>query len=72
MISNLLNRLLHEFLALTPAINLIIFFWEMNIFLLLEELLQNNIPYFIVEWKQAKQIDLWVSVLMAWHADLTA
>jgi hypothetical protein len=25
-----------------------------NIFLLLEELLQKNIPYFIVEWKQAK------------------
>jgi hypothetical protein len=34
-ISNLLNRLLHEFLGLTPAFNLTIFFCKVNIFLLL-------------------------------------
>jgi len=44
-ISNLLNRLLHEFLDLTPAINLIIFFCNV----LLDELLPRIIPYFIVE-----------------------
>jgi hypothetical protein len=50
-ISNLLNWLLHEFLGLTPAINLKIFFCKVNIFLLLDKLLQKIIPYFIMEWK---------------------
>jgi hypothetical protein len=32
------NRLLHEFLGLTQAINLTIFFHKVNIFLMLDEL----------------------------------
>jgi hypothetical protein len=41
-ISDLLNRLLHEFLGLTPAINLTIFFCKVNVFLLFDELPQKN------------------------------
>jgi hypothetical protein len=37
-ISNFLNRLLHEFLGLMPAINLTIFFCKKNTFLLFDEL----------------------------------
>jgi hypothetical protein len=40
--SNLLNRLLHEFLGLTPAINLTIFFCKVNIYSLLDELHTKN------------------------------
>jgi hypothetical protein len=40
---------LYEFLGLTPAINLTIFFCEVNIFLLFDELSQKIIPYFIME-----------------------
>jgi hypothetical protein len=36
-ISNLLNRLLHKFLGLTPAINLKIFFCKVNIFWMFDE-----------------------------------
>jgi hypothetical protein len=50
-ISDLINRLLHEFLGLPLAIILIIFFCNVNIFLLLHELPQKIIPYFIREWK---------------------
>jgi hypothetical protein len=32
LFSNLINRLLHEFLGLTPAINLTILFCKVNIF----------------------------------------
>jgi hypothetical protein len=46
---NLLNRLLHEFLGLTSAINQTIFFCKVNIFLLFDELPQQIIPYFITE-----------------------
>jgi hypothetical protein len=49
-ISNLLKRLLYKFLGLTPAIILMIFFCNVNIFLLLHELPQKVIPYFIIEW----------------------
>jgi hypothetical protein len=48
-IYNLLTRLLHEFLGLTPAINLTIFFCKVNIFLMFDELPQKIIPYFIIE-----------------------
>jgi hypothetical protein len=44
-----LISLVHEFLGLTPAIILIIFFWDVNIFLLLHELPQKIIPYFIID-----------------------
>jgi hypothetical protein len=37
-ISDLLNKLLHEFLGLIPAINLTNLFCKLNIFLLLDEL----------------------------------
>jgi hypothetical protein len=40
-ISNLSNRLLREFLLLTPDTNLTIFFCKVNIFLLLDELPKN-------------------------------
>jgi hypothetical protein len=48
-ISNLLNSLLHEFLGLTLAIILMIFFCNVNIFLLLHELPQKIILFFIIE-----------------------
>jgi hypothetical protein len=48
-ISNLLNRPLHEFRGSTPAINLIIFFCKVNIFLLLYELPPKITAYFIIE-----------------------
>jgi len=53
-ISNLMNRFLHEFLDLTPAIILTVLFCKVNIILLLGELPPKIIPYFIMEWKQAK------------------
>jgi hypothetical protein len=51
-ISALLNRLLHDFSGLTPAINKTIFFCKVSIFLLLVETPPPQIiPYFIIEWK---------------------
>jgi hypothetical protein len=47
----LLNRPLHEFLSLTPVMILIILFCSVNIFLLLDELPQTTIQYFIIEQK---------------------
>jgi hypothetical protein len=47
-IYNPLNRLLHEFLGLTPAIN-VTNFCKVNIFLLFDELPQKVIPDFIVK-----------------------
>jgi hypothetical protein len=52
-ISNLMDRFLHEFLDLTTAIILTVLFCKINIILLSGELLQNYIPYFIMEWKYA-------------------
>jgi hypothetical protein len=40
-ISNLMNRFLHEFLDLTPAIIVIVLFCKVNIILLLGELPKN-------------------------------
>jgi hypothetical protein len=48
-ISSCLNRLLHEVLGCVPAIKLTIFFCNVKIFPLLEELPQKIIPYFIIE-----------------------
>jgi hypothetical protein len=53
-ISNLKNRFLHEFLDLTTGIILTVLFCKINIILLVGELPQKIIPYFIMEWKQAK------------------
>jgi hypothetical protein len=53
-IYNLLNGLLHEFLGLTPAINLTIFFYKVNIFLLfLHTFVWNEMVgwLFMVNWK---------------------
>jgi hypothetical protein len=50
-ISDLLNRLLREFLGLPLAMILMIFFCDVNTTLLLHELLQKIIPYFILERK---------------------
>jgi hypothetical protein len=47
--SNCLNRLLHEVLDCAPAIILTIFFCNVKIFPLLEELPPKIIPYFIME-----------------------
>jgi hypothetical protein len=49
--SKLSDRFLNEFLGFTPAINLSIVFWKVNIFLVLDELPQKIIPCIIVEWK---------------------
>jgi hypothetical protein len=48
-ISNLLNKLLHEFLGFTLAVILKFFFCNVNIFLLLYELPQKINPYFIIK-----------------------
>jgi hypothetical protein len=45
-ISNLMNRFLHEFLDLTPAIILTVLFCKVNIILLLGELPQKNYSIF--------------------------
>jgi hypothetical protein len=42
-----------EVLGCASAIILTVFVFKVNIFLLLEELPQKIIPYFIVEWKSA-------------------
>jgi hypothetical protein len=44
-----LNRLLHEFLGLAPAMILMIFFCKLYILLLLNELPPKIIFYFIIE-----------------------
>jgi hypothetical protein len=48
------NRFVHEFLDMTPAIILTVLFCKVSIILLLGELPPKIIPYFIMEWKQAK------------------
>jgi len=50
-IFELINSLLHEVLGLTPDIILIFLFCKVNIILLLGELSQKIIPYFIMEYK---------------------
>jgi hypothetical protein len=50
-ISNFMNRFLHAFLDFTPAIILTTLFCKVNIILMLGELSQKIIPYFIMEWK---------------------
>jgi hypothetical protein len=45
-ISNLMNRFLHEFLDLTPAIILTVLFCKVNIILLLGELPEKKISIF--------------------------
>jgi uncharacterized protein YbcI len=48
-ICSLINRLLHEFLGLAPAIIRTILFFEENIISLLDELPKIIIPNFIME-----------------------
>jgi hypothetical protein len=48
-ISNCLNKLLHGVLGCASAIILMIFFFKVKNFPLLEELPQKIIPYFIIE-----------------------
>jgi hypothetical protein len=47
-ISNFLSRLLHEVLSHATTIILTVFFCKINTFLLLEELPQEIVPYFIL------------------------
>jgi len=49
IISNYLNRLLHEFLGCAPFIILTIFFCKVKVFSLLEKLPQEIVPYLITE-----------------------
>ena len=49
VISDCLNRLIHEVLSCAPAIMLMIFFCEVKIFPLLERLPQKIVPYYILE-----------------------
>jgi hypothetical protein len=49
IISNLINRLLHEFLGLVPAIIPTILFCKANAILLLDELPPKMITCFIME-----------------------
>jgi hypothetical protein len=44
-----LNKLLHEFTGLTQAIKPKIFFWEVNVLLLLDKLPHRIIPHIITE-----------------------
>jgi hypothetical protein len=46
-----LKRLVHEFLGLTLAIIVMIFFCNVNIFLLLFDLPQKFMQNYIIEWK---------------------
>jgi multidrug efflux pump subunit AcrB len=55
-ISHFLNRLLRGVLRHAPTIILMIFFCNLNIVLLLEELPQKIILYFIIEWKYANKL----------------
>jgi hypothetical protein len=48
-IFNSLNRLLHDVLGCAPPIILMIFFCEVEIFPLFEELTQIIIPHFIID-----------------------
>jgi hypothetical protein len=47
----LMNRFLHEFLDLTPAIILTVLFCKVNVVLLLGELPPKIISCFVMEWK---------------------
>ena len=49
MISNCLNKFIHEVLGRAPAIILNIFFCKIKIFPLLEDLPQKSIKYFIID-----------------------
>jgi hypothetical protein len=48
-IYNFLNRLFHEVLGFAPTMTLIIFFYEVDIFPLLDKLPQKMIPYPVIE-----------------------
>jgi hypothetical protein len=50
MIFSHLNRSLQELWDLTPNMILTIFFFNVNTFLLLDEVPQKIIPHFITEW----------------------
>jgi hypothetical protein len=63
-ICNLLNNSLQELWDFIPIMILTIFFCCVNTFLLLAELPQKIIPYFVKEWKYAKQIDLRVLLII--------
>lgn len=53
-IFNVRNKGLHESVVVDPVIILSIFFCNWKIFLLSDELPQDIILYFIIEWKSAK------------------
>jgi hypothetical protein len=63
-VPNHLNRLLHELLGLTLAVNLTIFFCEVNIFLLLEEICLRNHFMFYYQLKISKKPDFRVPMLL--------
>jgi hypothetical protein len=63
-ISKVLNKHLHEILNLVPVVILTVLFCDWKILLLSVEFPQNIIPYFILEWKQAKKITLSVFILL--------
>jgi hypothetical protein len=71
-ICSLWNRPLQELWDMTPTISLIIFFCNVDTFLLSDGLPLKIIPYFIKEWKETKLINLRVSVLLICNIDLTA
>jgi hypothetical protein len=61
---------LHNILDLVFTVILTVFFCNWKTILLSAELLQNTIPYFVIEWKLAKYIIL--SVYYKWYTNLTA
>jgi len=70
--SRFLNRFLHELLAPTSDIILIIIFCIVHTQHILDEFREKIIPYFITEWKYAKYTILRTSILSMWNNLLTA
>ena len=69
--SSFLNIFLHELLAPTSYIILIILFCNVDTQNILVEFPEKIIPYFITEWKYAKHNTLRTSILSLWNNPLT-
>jgi hypothetical protein len=69
IISNCLNRLLHEVLGCASVIIVTIFFCKVKIMSLLEKLPQGIVPYLITELQCVQYIGVTVLVLLIWTVD---
>jgi len=71
-ISNLMNKFLHEFLDLTPAIILTVLFCKVNIILFFRELLPKN--YAIFHYGMITWVHVWLYYLYCswWQTKIQA